>query len=135
LGAINKSLGNTGGGSPTGTGGNSATTDSTNKGISKSKIPRGTVPDLIFAWGPGRVVPVRITSFSVEEQLYSSSLYPIRAKVTLGMKIMAPRNYPCAKTQSTKLAMSLYDIYINQKKALAEANVANNVESIVTSFI
>ncbi len=133
LGAISKSLGNASsssqGGSNTGAPGNAGA------GTTQTPIPRGTVPDLLFVWGPGRIVPVRITSFSVEEQAYSPTLYPLRAKVSLGMKIMAPRNFPCAKNQSTKLAITTYNMYIEQKKFLAEANMANNAESILKSFI
>ena len=46
------------------------------------------MPIVLFFWGPGRIVPVRVTSFSVEEQQYSPLLYPIRAKVNIGLKVL-----------------------------------------------
>jgi hypothetical protein len=45
-------------------------------------------PLTLFIWGPKRVVPVRITQFSIVEQDYDTSLNPIRAKVTLGLRVL-----------------------------------------------
>ena len=95
-----------------------------NKESNSDKIPRGTVPELLFIWGPGRTVPVRITSFSIEEQKFSPLLYPIRAKVTLGLKILTPKNIPCKENTKGKLAAA-YDFYIKQKEAMATANALN----------
>ena len=51
-------------------------------------IPRLEVPIVLFSWGPGRIVPVRVTTFSVEEQQYSVALFPVRAKVTMGLTVL-----------------------------------------------
>jgi hypothetical protein len=99
------------------------------------KVPRGKVPDLLFCWGPGRIVPVRLTSFSVEEQAYSPQLSPIRAKVTVGMKIIQPRNLPCSKDQSSELLKTAYSIYINTKKGLATANMASQTADTVQTIL
>ena len=96
-----------------------------------SPVPRGKVPDVLFCWGPGRVVPVRLTSFSVEEQAFSPTLYPIRAKVTIGLKVVAPRNIPCHKSEASKVSIAAYNLYIKQKRGFAAANVANDIESII----
>ena len=53
--------------------------------------PRGSVPVVLFVWGPGRIVPVRLTSFQVEEQAFSPILYPVHAKVTVGLQINRQR--------------------------------------------
>ncbi len=100
------------------------------KGLTSIKVPRGTVPTVLFAWGPGRIVPVRITSFSVEELAYSPKLYPIRATITIGLKMLTPRHIPCSKNDGDKKAIAAYNIYRQQKKGLAAANMANNVESL-----
>jgi hypothetical protein len=94
---------------------------------------RGTVPVVLFVWGPGRIVPVRITSFTVEEQAYSPTLYPIRAKVTLGMKIMTPRDFSSCKLKlSEELAIAAFKYTRKQKEVLAASNTANSVESILS---
>jgi len=51
-------------------------------------VPRGSVPIVLFVWGPGRILPVRLTSFSVEEQAFSPTLYPIRASVTVSLQVL-----------------------------------------------
>jgi hypothetical protein len=46
-------------------------------------------PLALFIWGPSRVVPVRITEFSVTEEAFDTNLNPIRAKVSLGMRVLS----------------------------------------------
>lgn len=95
-------------------------------------VPRGTVPVLLFVWGPGRIVPVRVTSFSVEEQAYSPLLYPIRAKVNIGMKILTPKDFPVKNRKiSEELAITAFKFTRKQKEVLAAVNMANSVESIL----
>jgi hypothetical protein len=45
-------------------------------------------PLTLFAWGIKRIVPVRLTDFSITEEAYDQDLNPIRAKVTLGMRVL-----------------------------------------------
>lgn len=94
---------------------------------------RPTVPLTLFVWGPGKIVPVRINQFTVEEQEFSSLLYPIRAKINLSMKILQPGEFPAGVSHavSREIAEFCYKFYRTQQKALAVANVANTVESIL----
>lgn len=99
-------------------------------------VPRREVPVVLFFWGPGRIVPVRITGFSVEEQQYSPLLYPIQAKVTLGLKVITDTQLvdatgKFANGRVIDLAKACYKFTMAQKKALALANLANDVESII----
>ena len=45
-------------------------------------------PLLLFVWGPNRVVPVRITDMSITEDAFDANLNPIRATVSLGMRVL-----------------------------------------------
>lgn len=45
-------------------------------------------PFTLFVWGPKRVVPVRISDFSITEEAYDPNLNPIRAKVALGLRVL-----------------------------------------------
>lgn len=94
-------------------------------------IPRDAVPVVLFFWGPGRIVPVRITSFSVEETAYSPTLYPIRAEATLGLKVLDAASFEGDPSPEAKLAKACYLYTRRQKEALALANVANSAESIM----
>jgi hypothetical protein len=44
---------------------------------------------VLFIWSKSRIVPVRITDFSVAEEAFDASLNPIRAKVSLGMRVLS----------------------------------------------
>jgi hypothetical protein len=104
------------------------------------EIPKDReVPVVLLTWGPGRVVPVKITSFSVEEQAFNPALYPIRAKVTVGVKVLT-EDYFNSRTESKQLtsaeamAQTAYRYTFKQKKTLAAANVANNLDSILSTL-
>ncbi len=45
-------------------------------------------PLTLFVWSKNRVVPVRLTEFSITEEAFDTSLNPIRAKVSLGMRVL-----------------------------------------------
>src|SRR6187402_428047 len=42
----------------------------------------------LFVWSKSRVVPVRLTEFSITKEAFDPSLNPIRAKVSLGMRVL-----------------------------------------------
>jgi hypothetical protein len=45
-------------------------------------------PLVIFVWGRNRVAPVRVTEFSVTEEAFDPDLNPIRAKVSIGLRVL-----------------------------------------------
>lgn len=49
--------------------------------------PQG--PLILFVWGPLRVLPVSITTFSVTEEAHDPKLNPIRAKVQLSLRVLS----------------------------------------------
>lgn len=46
-------------------------------------------PMTLFVWSKNRIVPVRLTEFSITEEAFDTSLNPIRAKVNLGMRVLS----------------------------------------------
>jgi hypothetical protein len=46
-------------------------------------------PLTLFIWGPKRVLPVRLTTFSITEDAYDVDLNPIRASVNLGLRVLS----------------------------------------------
>ena len=91
---------------------------------------RPTVPVLLFVWGPGRILPVRITSFSVEETLFSPSLFPIQATVSLGLEVLTPDVFKCHPDEPSKQAIAAYQSTKQNENQLAEAHINNNVDAI-----
>ncbi len=45
-------------------------------------------PLTLFVWSSSRVIPVRLTEFSITEEAFVQNLNPIRAKVSLGMRVL-----------------------------------------------
>jgi len=43
---------------------------------------------MLFIWSKQRIVPVRLTEFSITEEAFDVNLNPIRAKVSLGMRVL-----------------------------------------------
>lgn len=46
-------------------------------------------PLTVFVWSKTRVVPVRLTDFSITEEAFDPNLNPIRAKISLGMRVLS----------------------------------------------
>lgn len=99
-------------------------------GQASSQAERPTVPVVLFVWGPGRILPVRVTSFSVEETLFSPTLHPIQAKVSLGLEVLTPDAFRCQRDVAAGLAIAAYNFTKLQEDALAVAHIANNVDAI-----
>jgi hypothetical protein len=43
----------------------------------------------LFVWSKNRILPVRLTEFSITEEAFDTALNPIRAKVSLGMRVLS----------------------------------------------
>lgn len=50
-------------------------------------------PFTLFVWGLKRVVPVRLDGFSIEEQEYDPDLNPIRAEVSLSLRVLSYNDF------------------------------------------
>lgn len=74
-------------------------------------------PLTLFIWSKSRVIPVRITDCSITEEAFDPALNPIRAKVSLGMRVLSVTDLGFA-TKGGSLFMS----YQQQKEALASRN-------------
>jgi hypothetical protein len=76
-------------------------------------VPMET-PLALFVWSKSRILPVRITEFSITEEAFDVSLNPIRAKVSLGLRVLSVNDVP-----SGHKAASLFMSYLQQKEQLA----------------
>jgi len=71
-------------------------------------------PLTLFVWSRNRVVPMRLTDFSITEEAFDPALNPIRAKVSLGMRVLSVDDFGFAHKGG-----SLYLAYQQQKERLA----------------
>lgn len=51
-------------------------------------------PLTLFIWGAARVLPVRISSFSITEEAHDPALNPTRARVSLGLRVLSYADLP-----------------------------------------
>lgn len=73
------------------------------------------LPLILLVWGPSRVVPVLLTSFSVTEEAFDQRLNPIRAKVDLDMRVLTYMEFP-----KESVARDAFIAYQREKENLAQ---------------
>jgi hypothetical protein len=57
-------------------------------GVGQIEVAPNESALIVLVLGPRRVLPVTITEFSVTEELFDTSLNPIRAKVSIGARVL-----------------------------------------------
>lgn len=82
-------------------------------------------PMTLFVWGPQRVLPVRLTSFSITEEAHDPLLNPIRAKVELSLTVLSYFDLPL-----TSPGQALFLVHHIAKEIMATTNVFNNVQNV-----
>ncbi len=82
-------------------------------------------PLALFVWSKHRIVPVRVTDFSITEEAFDPALNPIRAKVSLGLRVLSVDD-----VGFTHKGGSLYLAYQQQKETLAALNQAGSLNAL-----
>jgi hypothetical protein len=82
-------------------------------------------PLTLFVWSRTRIVPVRITDFSVTEEAFDTNLNPIRAKVSLGLRVLSVTDLGFAHRGS-----SIYLAYQTAKELFATRAPAGTLGQI-----
>ncbi len=72
-------------------------------------------PFTLFVWSANRIIPVRLTDVSVTEEAFDPALNPLRAKVSLGMRVLSIDDLYFSDKGG-----SLYMVYQQQKETLAK---------------
>lgn len=72
-------------------------------------------PMTLFVWSAARIVPVRLTEFSITEEAFDPALNPLRAKVSLSLRVLSIDDL-----FFTDRGGSLYMAYQRQKESLAQ---------------
>ena len=71
-------------------------------------------PLALFVWSANRILPIRLTDFSITEEAFDVNLNPIRAKVSLSMRVLNVNDL-----QFDHKGNSLFMAYQQQKERLA----------------
>ncbi len=89
------------------------------------EIAPAEAPLTLFLWSKNRVLPVRLTEFSVIEEAFDPSLNPIRARVSLGMRVLSVNDLPFDHKGA-----SLFMAYQQQKENLAKKNRGGTLNAL-----
>lgn len=79
-------------------------------------IPMET-PLMLLIWSKNRILPVRLTEFSVTEEAFDVNLNPIRAKVSLGFRVLSVDDLGFSHKGG-----DLFLTHLQQKEQLAAKN-------------
>lgn len=82
-------------------------------------------PLTLFIWSKNRIVPVRLTDFSITEEAFDPNLNPIRAKVSLGMRVLNVDDLGFNAKGG-----SLFMAYQQQKEKLAAQNAGGALSAL-----
>jgi hypothetical protein len=107
------------------TGGSSSSTPS-------AQVPAAQLPTVLFVWGPGRIVPVRVTALSITEKLYDAILLnPTHVEAQITLKVLTADELKYVDGPLGSLATIANSYSQGLREALAIANLANAVSSII----
>ena len=79
-------------------------------------------PLTLFVWSSVRVLPVRVTELSITEEAFDAGLHPIRAKVSLGLRVLTVADLGFAHKGG-----ALFMNYLRQKEQMAARAVAGGL--------
>lgn len=82
-------------------------------------------PLTLFIWSKQRILPVLLTDFSITEEAFDPALNPIRAKVSLGMRVLSVNDLPFSHRGN-----SLFMAYHQQKERLAAQLPAGTLQML-----
>lgn len=88
------------------------------------EIIPSVAPFTLFIWGKRRILPVRITEFSVTEDAHHPNLSPIRAKVSLGLRVLT-----YSDVSADNPAWGLFLAHQIVKESLAAIAVTNDLSA------
>ncbi len=86
-------------------------------------------PFTLFIWGVKRVVPIRLTQFTIYEEAYDARLNPVVAKVSLSMRVLNYGDFPV--THPGYHAFMAHQV---MKEAMAVIGSVGNISSTGASI-
>ena len=82
-------------------------------------------PLALFVWSSSRILPVRVTEFTITEEAFDVNLNPIRAKISLGMRVLNVNDL-----NFDHKGNSLFMAYHQQKERLANLTGRASLSSL-----
>lgn len=86
-------------------------------------IAPAQTPLALFVWSAQRIVPVRLTSLSITEEFFDTNLNPIRAKVSVSLRVLSVDDLGFNHRGS-----GLFMAYLQAKEQLARKAVGGGLD-------
>jgi hypothetical protein len=80
---------------------------------------------MVFVFGPKRIVPVRFTEFSITEEAFDVSLNPIRAKLSMTMRVLTIDD-----VNFDEKSGGMFMTYLRAKELLAAKSTAGSLGAL-----
>ena len=84
-----------------------------------------TAPNILFVWGAQRVLPVRINNYSIAEELFDARLNPIRATVSLSLRVL---NYSDLSSSSSEYHQ--FSAYQNLLQSMSRSAITASTQML-----
>jgi hypothetical protein len=98
----------------------------------KQQVPPALLPMVLFVWGPGRIVPVRVTALSITEKLYDAALLnPTHVEAQITLRVLTQDELKFVKGPLGAVAYVAY----SYSQALRGAQAITNQENAGSSII
>jgi hypothetical protein len=92
------------------------------------------LPTVLFVWGKGRILPVRVTSLTVTEQLFDDKLNPTHAEAQLELRVLTPEELePLTGLagQAAKAAYAYSQGFRVERAAQAATNLGDAARAVI----
>ncbi len=83
-------------------------------------------PLTLFIWGAKRILPVRVTDCSITEDAHDTSLNPIRARASLGLRVLSYNDLSI-----TSPGYYIFLAHQIVKEAMSVVNLVNDVSQVM----
>lgn len=103
----------------------------------RREVPAAQLPTVLFVWGPGRIVPVRVTSLTVTEKLFDSKLLnPTHAEAQIELRVLTPAEIEAMAAGPLKqVAIGAYNLTHGKRVTLSVVNLANAAAALALPAI
>jgi hypothetical protein len=99
--------------------------------MTPQSVPRLQVPTVLFVWGLGRIVPVRVMRLTVTEKLYDRFLNPTQAEAQLTLQVLTLDDLVNVPQPMKAIAKAAYTYTQALRQGLALTNLSGPTATLL----
>jgi hypothetical protein len=97
-----------------------------------SSVPATQVPAVLFVWGQGRIVPVRVTGLTITEKLFDELLNPTHADAQIELRVLTPKELGSIGNPAIKAIANAAYAYSQVKREAGAAAITLTAAGSIT---